>query len=147
MNFNQAPYVPGRPTGPPKGGQREPKGTPKGTKGNQRGPKDAQREPKGCQRSQKEPKVGPREAKGAPKSPKGSQRKPKGKDIYQKTPDQPPQRTLCYNHFRYIISSVALSSTKCGVLKEIGRDSWDRGGQKARGSKNSPQEFWGRSPH
>jgi len=51
-------------------------------------PKDGQGEPKGiprdAQRSQKEPEVGP----GGRKTPQ--------RYIYQKTPTQPPQRTLCY---------------------------------------------------
>jgi len=97
MNFNHAPYVPGRPKGSQraakekKEGQGHSKGNQRGPKDVQRTPKDAQREPKGSQRSQQDTKVGPREAKGAPK-------KPKGKDItlYKKTPDQPPKRTLCY---------------------------------------------------
>ena len=73
-------------------GQRDSKGQPQGaqgySKGIQRRPKDAQREPKGFQNTQMEPKVGPGAAGGAPKE-------AKGKDIYQKTPDQPPKRTLC----------------------------------------------------
>ena len=79
------------PRGRQKGGQGRSKGGQRGPKDAQRGPKNTQREPKGSQRSQKGIKVGPREAKGAPK-------KSKGKDIYQKTPDQPPKRTLCYKH-------------------------------------------------
>jgi len=54
-------------------------------KGGQRGPRDT----KG---SQREPKVSPKEAKGTPKTHNASQRD----KIYSQTPDQQPQRTLCY---------------------------------------------------
>jgi len=109
MNFNKAPYVPGRPRRP----RRAAKGSPRGL---QRDPKDVQREPKGFQTSQKEPKVGPGGAKGARKTPKGSQRKPKGKDIYQKTPDQPPKRTLCYKSIQIHASSYRFNQSQYSLI-------------------------------
>ena len=80
---------PKRAKGRPRVGQRDPK-APKGR------PKDAQREPKGSPKSQNGGQSRPRGRQGRSQ---GTQRRPKeakGKDIYQKTPDQPPKRTLCY---------------------------------------------------
>ena len=74
MNFNQAPYVPGRPKGPqrtakgsPWALQREPKGPkgrPKGAQGLPKESKGAQSRPRGRQRRPKDTQRKPKEAKG-----------------------------------------------------------------------------------
>ncbi len=85
--------------GAPKGSHRYSR-TAKGT------PKDSQWEPKG---TQKGGKGSPKETKGTPKTPKRSQRD----NIYLKTPDQPPQRTLCYN----LRSCNVMYRIKCIVMQ------------------------------
>ena len=113
----------------PKGTQREPR-APKGSQGHPKRakgtPKGAQWHPKGSQGhprgSQREPKGTPKGAKGRPRAPKGSQRGPKPpqrkpkahqrhpgqtkrtRSIFQ-TPDQPPQRTLCYSEIIIVTAS------------------------------------------
>ena len=87
----------------------KPKSTPKGLRRSQ----DAQRSPRASQREAKGPQRHLKGAKGSSRNPKGSRRRSKltskeirapqrcqGKSrrtrsIFQ-TPDQPPQRTLCY---------------------------------------------------
>ncbi len=104
-----APRHPKGTRGTPKGAQGHPKGAkeaqswPKGT------PKDAQWQPKGTPKAPEKAKVGSKGAPGHPKGaqedeswPKGSPNGGKGEILYQKTPDQPPQRTLCYNVSRTI---------------------------------------------
>ena len=97
--------TPGRPkgsqrtaNGSPKAPEREPKARKPPTRSHKSDPgrrSGAQGHPKG---SQRESKVVPKESQVTPKTPKGSQ----PSITYLQTPDQPPQRTLCYNDSQYI---------------------------------------------
>jgi len=121
MNFKQPPYVPGWPKGSQRPAKvspralqrelREPKERPKGAQGFPKGSKGWQSRPRGRQRHSKDTKRKPEEAKG--------------KDIYQKTPDHAPKRTLCYlpltllqifaNSNVHYLSTVTLICLQCRV--------------------------------
>ena len=83
-----------------------PKGPPKRTKWS---PRAAQRDPKAVQMLPKDSIWNPKWVQGTPKALQRHPQEAKGEDIYQKTPDQPPKRTLCYI---YIYNNYILLKNK-----------------------------------
>jgi hypothetical protein len=81
-------------------GQRGPKGRPQGAQGHSKANRSSQKDAqKGGQGLPKEPKGTQSGPRGRQRRSKDTQRNPKeakGTNVSQKTPDQPPKRTLCY---------------------------------------------------